>query len=178
MTLKIMAATEKIRMAREGDLPALVSIYNHYIANTHITFDTEAFTEESRRLWLDGFSDTGPYRLYVAEMDGQSVGFAYSDRFHPRDGYDPSVLTSIYLDPDFVGKGIGYRLYAHLIEALQAEADVHRAYAGIALPNPGSIALHERLGFKLAGAFHEVGSKFGKYWDVSWYEKGTRAKWV
>jgi len=66
---------------------------------------------------------------------------------------------------------IGYRLYAHLIEALQAEADVHRAYAGIALPNPGSIALHEHLGFKLAGTFHEVGSKFGKHWDVSWYEK-------
>ncbi len=171
MTLKIMAATDKIRTAREGDLPALVSIYNHYIANTHITFDTEAYTLESRRAWFDGFSDRGPYRLYVAEVDGQSVGFAYSDRFHPRDGYDPSVLTSIYLDPDFVGKGIGYRLYAHLIEALQAEAVVHRAYAGITLPNQGSIALHERLGFKLAGTFHEVGSKFGKYRDVSWYEK-------
>ena len=166
-----MAATDKIRTAREGDLPALVSIYNHYIANTHITFDTEAYTLESRRAWFDGFSDRGPYRLYVAEVDGQSVGFAYSDRFHPRDGYDPSVLTSIYLDPDFVGKRIGYRLYAHLIEALQAEAVVHRAYAGIALPNQGSIALNERLGFKLAGTFHEVGSKFGKYWDVSWYEK-------
>ena len=166
-----MAATDKIRTAREGDLPALVSIYNHYIANTRITFDTEAYTLESRRAWFDGFSETGPYRLYVAENDGKSVGFAYSDRFHPRDGYDPSVLTSIYLDPDFVGKGIGYQLYAHLIEALQAEAVVHRAYAGIALPNPGSIALHEYLGFKLAGTLHEVGSKFDKFWNVSWYEK-------
>ena len=169
MTLKIMAATDKIRTAREGDLPALVSIYNHYIANTHITFDTDPYTEESRRAWLDGITATGPYRLYVAEIDGQSVGFAYSDRFHPRGGYDSSVLSSIYLDPDFVGKGIGYQLYAHLIEALQAEAVVHRAYAGIALPNPGSIALHEYLGFKLAGTLHEVGSKFDKFWNVSWY---------
>ena len=165
------AITLEIRTARQEDLAAVVSIYNHYIANTHITFDTDPYTQESRRAWFDGFSDTGPYRLYVAENDGKSVDFAYSDRFNPRDGYDPSVLTSIYLDPDFVGRGIGYRLYSHLIEALLSETAVHREYAGIALPNPGSIALHERLGFKLAGTFHEVGSKFGKYWDVSWYEK-------
>ncbi len=165
------AITLEIRTARQEDLPAVVSIYNHYIANTHITFDTDPYTQESRRAWFDGFSDTGPYRLCVAKNDGKSVGFAYSDRFNPRDGYDPSVLTSIYLDPDFVGRGIGYQLYSHLIEALLSETAIHRAYAGIALPNPGSIALHERLGFKLAGTFHEVESKFGKYRDVSWYEK-------
>jgi len=152
-------------------LPALVSIYNHYVANTHVTFDTEAYTVDSRRAWFDSFSDTGPYRLYAAVVDDQTVGFAYSDQFHPRVGYNPSVSTSIYLDPAFVGRGLGRILFAHLLESLQSESAVHRAYAGIALPNPGSIALHEKLGFKLAGTFHEVGSKFDKFWDVSWYEK-------
>ncbi len=165
------APDEEIRTAREGDLPALVRIYNHYVANTHVTFDSEVFTPESRRAWFDAFSDTGPYRLFVAEVDSQPVGFASSGRFHRRAGYDRSVETSAYIDPAFAGRGLGAKLYTHLLEAIQSEALVHRALGGIALPNPGSIALHERLGFKLTGTFHEVGFKFGKYWDVSWFEK-------
>ncbi len=165
------ATAQEIRTARDGDLPALVRIYNHYVADTHITFDTEAFTLDSRRTWFDAFSDAGPNRLFVAEVGGQPAGFASSSRFNSRAGYDRSVETTIYLDPDFVGRGLGHRLYTHLLEAIQSEAVVHRAYGGIAHPNPSSIALHERLGFKLAATFHEVGFKFGKYWDVSWYEK-------
>jgi len=69
-----------------------------------------------------------------------------------------------------VGKGAGSKLYAELFRALEAE-DLHRAYAGIALPNPASIALHERFGFKRVAHFTEQGRKFGRYWDVDWYEK-------
>lgn len=170
------AAAQEIRTAREKDLPALVRIYNHYVVNTHITFDAEALTPDTRRAWFDAFSDTGPYRLFVADVGGQSAGFASSSPFHPRAGYNRSVETTIYLDPAFAGKGLGHRLYAHLLESIQSEAVVHRAYGGIALPNPSSIALHERLGFKLAGTFLDVGFKFGKYWDVSWYEKDLSGK--
>ena len=88
-----------------------------------------------------------------------------------RPAYDQSVETTIYLDPAFVGRGIGQRLYGALLDAIQSEESIHRAYGGIALPNPSSIALHERLGFGFIGTFREVGFKFGKYWDVSWYEK-------
>ena len=68
------------------------------------------------------------------------------------------------------GSGIGRRLYERLFAALATE-DVHRAYAGITLPNPGSVALHERLGFTQIGVFTHAGRKFGRYWDVAWYEK-------
>ncbi|MEE8475951.1 MAG: GNAT family N-acetyltransferase, partial [Myxococcota bacterium] len=58
-----------------------------------------------------------------------------------------------------------------LLDALRSEESVHRAYGGVALPNPASIALHERLGFSAVGTFREVGFKFDRYWDVSWFEK-------
>jgi len=84
--------------------------------------------------------------------------------------YDTSIETSVYLVPESVGRGAGSRLYEELFKALEGEA-VHRAYAGIALPNPASIALHERFGFKRVAHFTEQGRKFERYWDVAWYEK-------
>jgi phosphinothricin acetyltransferase len=161
----------RIRPARAGDLPELVRIYNHYVATTHITFDTEPFSEEGRRPWLDSFSLRGPHRLFVATLGERPVGYASSSGFRPKPAYGRSVETTIYLDPDFAGRGIGRALYEHLLEALGGEPSVHRAYAGIALPNAASVALHERLGFALVGTFREVGFKLGKYWHVSWYEK-------
>ena len=79
--------------------------------------------------------------------------------------------TTIYLDPGAVGKGIGRALYGELIDMLLADERVHRAYGGVALPNAASAALHESLGFRRVGTYHEVGYKFDKYWDVAWYEK-------
>jgi phosphinothricin acetyltransferase len=98
------------------------------------------------------------------------IGYACSSQFRTKPAYETSVETSIYLAPDAVGRGAGSRLYEYLFKALEDE-DVHRAYAGIALPNPASIGLHERFGFKRVGHFTEQGRKFGRYWDVAWYEK-------
>ena len=77
----------------------------------------------------------------------------------------------MYLDPRHIGQGLGAELYGALLELLAKEPQVHRAYGGVALPNPASVALHEHLGFRLAGTFKEVGYKFARFWDVSWYEK-------
>lgn len=161
----------RIRTATEASLPALVRLYNHYVTNTHITFDVSPLKAQERRGWFGGFSTTGPHRLLMAEDGGRPVGYASSSPFRPKPAYHRSVETTIYLDPGAAGRGIGLLLYGALLEALEAEPLAHRAYAGIALPNPGSIALHERLGFRLAGTFREVGFKFGQYWDVNWYEK-------
>jgi len=161
----------QIRPAREPDLPSLVRIYNHYVVRTHITFDTEPFTVARRRSWFDSFSSRGPHRLFVAALADHPVGYASSSPFRGKSAYDRSVETTIYLDPEFVGRELGRSLYAQLLEAMEIEPSVHRAYGGIALPNPASIALHERLGFKLVGTFREVGFKFDQYWHVSWYEK-------
>lgn len=164
-------ASAEIRPALERDLFDLVSIYNHYVTGSHVTFDTEPFSVAERLPWFEVFSTSGPYRLFVAELDSHTVGYASSKEFRSKRAYSCSVETSIYLDPEFVGRGIGGALLAALLEALESEDGVHRAYGGIALPNPRSVALHRRFEFRLAGTFREVGHKFGKYWDVSWYEK-------
>ena len=106
----------------------------------------------------------------VAVSEGRAIGYASSSRFHQKAAYETSVETSVYLAHESVGRGAGSRLYEVLFRHLDRE-DVHRAYAGIALPNPASIALHERFGFKRAAHFTEQGRKFGRYWDVAWYEK-------
>ena len=164
-------ALAQIRSALERDLPDLVRIYNHYVTQSHVTFDTEPFSIDERRSWFESFSSSGPHRLLVAEVELRSAGYASSREFRAKPAYRQSVETTIYVDSGFVGRGIGKALFASLLEVLEAEDGVHRAYAGIALPNPSSVALHVRFGFRLAGTFREVGYKFGKYWDVSWYEK-------
>ncbi len=163
--------TPRIRLAEPADLPDLTGIYNHYVATTHITFDTEPFTADQRRPWFRQFSGTGPHRLFVAEVAAQPAGYASSAGFRAKPAYHTSVETTVYLHPDFIGRGIGRSLYSALLDSLEDEKSVHRAYGGVALPNKASVALHESLGFTPVGTFREVGWKFEKYWDVRWYEK-------
>jgi len=156
------------------DLPALTSIYNHYVVNTTITFDLRPFSPDERRPWFDDHRDSGPHRLLVAAAaDGRVVGYASSSRWRPKPAYLTTVEVSVYCDPGVVGTGCGSSLYTALFAALETE-DIKTAVAGIALPNPASIALHERFGFRSVGVFHEVGRKFDRYWDVAWYERPMR----
>ncbi len=104
-------------------------------------------------------------------VDDRVLGYASSSPFRPKAAYETSVEASIYLASDATGLGIGTALYSRLFEELAGE-DVRRALGGIALPNPASIALHARFGFTLVGTYTEQGRKFGRYWDVAWYEKG------
>ncbi len=159
-----------IRPACESDLPALVDLYNHYIAHTPITFDLEPYTPESRRPWFNQFQPTGRHRLLVGHVESRLVGYACSAMFRTKAAYDPSVETSVYLQPDMTGQGMGARLYDALFQTLATE-DVHRYYAGITVPNEASIKLHLRFGFVMAGTFTEVGRKFGRYWDVVFMER-------
>jgi phosphinothricin acetyltransferase len=158
-----------VRPAAEEDLQRLTEIYNHYVINTQVTFDIEPRTLEQSREWLSHYKTTGPHRLLVA-VDSHVLGFASSSPFRPRAAYATSIETSVYTDPAAVGRGIGTLLYETLFEAIRGE-DVHRAYAGIALPNDASIAIHERFGFSHIGTYTEVGRKLDRYWDVAWYEK-------
>ena len=159
-----------VRAASDDDLGAINDIYNHYVLQAHYTFDVEPITIEARREWFARHGTAGRHRVLVAVSDDAVVGFASSSRFRPKPAYETSVETSIYLATDVIARGAGSTLYEQLFELLEGE-DVHRAYAGIALPNPASIALHERFGFKRVAHFTEQGRKFGVYWDVAWYEK-------
>ena len=162
----------RIRPAVRDDLPRLTEIYNYYVIHTPVTFDVEPYTVEGRETWFAQFAAAGRHRLLVAEEGGIVLGYAGTTRFRPKSAYETTVETTIYCDPNSVGKGIGTRLYAALFEALQGE-DIHRFVAGYALPNPATAAIHERFGFKVVGAFSENGRKFGKYWDVCWVERGA-----
>jgi len=165
----------EVRAATVDDLSAVNDIYNQYVAETHYTFDVDPMTPDARREWFTHYDTSGRYRLLVVVSDGAVIGYASSSRFRPKPAYETSVETSVYLAPDSVGRGAGSRLYEVLFKALERE-DVHRAYAGIALPNPASIGLHGRFGFKRVAHFTEQGRKFGRYWDVAWYEKPIGAK--
>ena len=159
-----------VRPSALADLPRLTDIYNHYVRETAITFDIEEYTVETRRPWFDHHAPTGRHQLLVAESGGAVVGYAGSGPFRPKQAYETSVEMSIYLAPESTGRGIGARLYAELLPRLARE-DVHRVLAGITLPNPASLALHARFGFREVARFTENGRKLGRYWDVVWMER-------
>jgi phosphinothricin acetyltransferase len=161
-----------IRPGRASDVQAITDIINHYVTHTAITFDREPYTPQARAAWMAQFTTTGRYRLFVAEQAGRVVGYADTHRFRDKAAYEATVETSVYLAPDAHGRGIGTRLYEALFAALAGE-DVHRALAGITLPNAPSIALHRRFGFESCGVMHEVGRKHERYWDVEWYERAS-----
>ena len=159
-----------IRAAEIGDLEAMTALYNYYVENTAITFDTVPFTPEARKPWFAQFSQQGPHRLIVAESDGQLAGYASSSKHRAKPAYGTSVEMTIYLDQRFSGAGLGRKLYEALFLALSGE-DIRSVFAGVALPNDASVAFHEAMGFTKIGTFHEVGRKFGRYYDVMWFEK-------
>ena len=159
-----------VRDARAADLPRLTEIYNHYVLTTPITFDLEPYAPEDRRPWFQQFALAGRHRLLVAEEAGRIAGYAGSHQFRTKAAYDTTIETTVYCAPEATGRGIGSLLYGALFQAL-ANEDLRLAVAGATLPNDASVALHERFGFTSVGVMHDVGRKFGRYWDVGWYEK-------
>jgi phosphinothricin acetyltransferase len=163
-----------VRSAVGADLPALTDLYNHYVVNTPITFDTEPLTVDGRRAWFAEHAPAGRHRLIVADAGPAGiVGYASSSRFRPRAAYNTTVEASVYCRADWLRRGIGLTLYRALFEALAGE-DIHRIVAGITLPNAASVALHERCGFRRIGVLSSVGRKFDRYWDVAWFERPLR----
>ena len=160
-----------IRPAVLADLPRLTEIHNHYVTNTHITFDTVPFTPEQREGWFRQHSEGGRYRLLVAErLDSTVLGYATTGPFRAKAAYDTTVEVSIACDPKAAGQGIGTQLYRVLFESIAGE-DINRIVAGIAQPNAASNALHEKFGFTKIGTFSSVGRKLGGYWGVLWMER-------
>lgn len=162
-----------VRAGAPADLAALTEIYNHYVETSPATFDLEPFTVDARREWFGHYGLTGRHRLLVAEEAGRPLGYATSGRWRPKPAYDTTVETTVYLHPEGTGRGAGRALYERLFAELAGE-DVWRAVAGIVPPNEASVRLHEALGFREVGRFTEVGRKFGRYWDVVWFEKRMR----
>jgi phosphinothricin acetyltransferase len=159
-----------VRIATQGDLAPLTEMYNHYVIHTAVTFDLDPFTVESRQPWFDAHFADLRHRLFAAEEEGRLVGYASTSRFRQKAAYDTTVEASVYCSPTAVGRGIGRALYQTLFESIAGE-DINRVVAGITLPNESSIALHRRFGFTPVGTFSANGRKFGRYWDVAWFER-------
>jgi phosphinothricin acetyltransferase len=160
----------EIRPAAIEDLHQLNDLYNHYVVHSHATFDVRPVTMAERAEWFRRYWKTGRHRVLVAVAGAHVLGYASAGPYRPREAYETSVETTVYLAPDAAGKRLGTRLYTELFRTIEGE-DLHRAIAGVALPNEASVALHRRLGFTQVGRFTEQGRKFGRYWDVANFEK-------
>jgi len=160
----------QVRVSEPADLPRLVEIYNHYVVHTAITFDLEPFAVEQRRAWFEQHGTSGRHRLFVAEENGLVLGYASTHQFRVKAAYDSTVEMTVYLAPGCERRGLGVKLYDVLFEAVSGE-DIGSFIAGMTLPNEASIALHARYGFRHVGTMQRVGRKFGRYWDVGWYER-------
>jgi phosphinothricin acetyltransferase len=162
-----------IRPAQSADLPALLDIYNHYVLTTPVTFDVEPRTLDQRREWFAQFSSHGRYRCFVADSGGRAIGWVSSARFKEKEAYQTTIETSVYLAPGAAGRGLGKALYTALFDALKDE-DIHRAFAGVTVPNDASVALHRSMGFEEVGLYREVGRKFGRFWDTALFLREMR----
>lgn len=152
------------------DVPQVTALYNHYVEHTAVTFDVEPWTVQRRAEWFAGFREAGPHRLLVAEEAGRVVGFTWSGPWRSRPAYATSVETSVYCLAGETGRGVGRKLYGELLAILEAEP-LRRAFAVITLPNEASEKLHRRLGYSRVGVLPEAGRKFGRYWDVSIWQR-------
>jgi phosphinothricin acetyltransferase len=159
----------RIRSAARDDLQALVDIYNHYVVHGHVTFQTALQTVESRRSWFDAFGD-GRHQLLVATAGRAVVGYTSSSQYRAGPAFDATVETSIYLHPSHFGQGLGLALYAALFARLSLQP-VHLAVAGVALPNPASLALHLKTGFEEVGTFREYARKHGEWISSTWFQR-------
>lgn len=152
-----------VRDATPDDLHRINEIYNWTIVDNHVSFDTEPWDLARRTAWWESRSDM--LDVLVAESDGMVVGVSYSSFYRPKEAYRSTAETTIVLDTKYLGRGFGTKLLAAMLRRLR-ESQFHRAVAIIALPNDGSVALHQKMGFRIVGTISEVGYKLGRYWDT------------
>lgn len=157
-----------VRQIVMEDAPAVQAIYAPYVIGTTISFEEVPpdIMEVERRI-----SAILPHYPYlVAEVGGRVVGYAYACEHRTRAAYRTSVDVSVYVAPGAQRNGVARCLYSHLLPAA-ANRGYHAAFAGIALPNKASVALHEAMGFEPVGIYREAGRKFDAWHDVGWWQR-------
>lgn len=148
------------------DAEAVSAIYRPVVEESHTSFESRAPEVSEMASRMERILRILPW--LVADEEGRVVGYAYAAPHRERAAYRWSVDVSVYLHENARGRGVGRRLYDRLLEILGAQGYVN-VYAGIALPNPASEALHKAIGMELIGIYRQVGFKFGRWWDVAWY---------
>ncbi|MBO9874384.1 MULTISPECIES: arsinothricin resistance N-acetyltransferase ArsN1 family B [Xanthomonas] len=146
----------------------IADIYNHYIANTCVTFELDPVTSADMAKRIADVQSIGLPWLVVLEGD-DVAGYAYATQWRARKAYQSSVESTIYLADGRRGRGLGTVLYGALIETLQ-RLELHAVIGGVAQPNDASARLHEALGFKKVAHFEQVGYKLGRWVDVAYWQ--------
>jgi L-amino acid N-acyltransferase YncA len=155
------------RLVEARDAQEIAAIYAPIVATTAISFEEIAPAAAEIRGRIVAQAETWPW--LVAD-DGALLGYAYATGHRVRAAYRWSVDVSAYVHERARGRGVGRALYERLLALLAAQG-FHRAYAGIALPNDPSLALHRAVGFAQIAVYHEVGFKHGAWHDVAWLER-------
>ncbi len=162
---------EQLRLARAEDAQGLLAIYGPIVESTAISFETEVPSVQEMQERVANTLRDFPWLVF--ELDGQIAGYAYASRHRQRAAYQWSVDVSVYVATSARRRGLGRRLYAPLLGIVRT-LGYCTAYAGIALPNAASVALHESMGFVPVGVFRNVGYKLGEWQDVGWWQRPLR----
>ncbi len=142
-----------IRSAKLADAEAVARIYNHYIENTVVSFEEKPVSVDEMHGRME--EKLAAYPWLVVEDGGEVMGYAYAGKWNTRCAYRFAAECSVYLDHEHLGKGNGSRLYSALLDELRARS-VHCVIGGVALPNPASVALHEKFGFEKVAHYRDV----------------------
>lgn len=158
-----------IRDVKASDAEPIASIYNHYVLKTIVTFEEAEIDAAEVFSRIEKADDQSLPYLICEDEHGMVIGYAYASKWKGRCAYRYSVEVSVYLHPDKTGEGAGTQLYTELLRRL-TELGYHAVIGGISLPNPASIALHEKFGMTKVAHFEEIGFKFGKWVDVGYWQ--------
>jgi len=176
----------RVRSAVSDDVPEITRIFNHWIACDTASFYTSPRPEHEIAEQIARAGDRYPWLVAIEDdvEDGGAgterphsprlLGAAWSKAWNPREAYAGSVEVSVYVAPDSTGRGVGGQLYCGLIPMLD-DLGYRTLLAGITLPNPTSVRLHEKFGFVKVAHFREVGYKFDRWLDVGYWQRLHRS---
>jgi phosphinothricin acetyltransferase len=156
-----------IRFARPSDAAGILAIYGPYCETSPISFETLAPTVEQMAERIQTI--LGQYPWLVCEIDGEIAGYVYATKIRERAAYRWAVEVAVYVATRHHRRRVAQALYTALFSLLR-EQNYYKAYAGITLPNTGSVRLHEALGFRPVGTFFGIGYKLDKWLDVGWWQ--------
>lgn len=157
-----------IRKAEVQDASQIKEIYDYYVLNSAVTFETEAPSLDEMVSRIENVLEKYPY--IVATIDNKVVGFTYATPLRNRRAYDISCETTIYIDKDYLNLKIGDKLYTYIFDILRRQ-NILNIYVCITDSNEGSILFHEKFGFEVVGRFEKSGYKLNNYHGVVWMER-------
>jgi phosphinothricin acetyltransferase len=158
-----------IRDVQLTDAEAICDIYNYYITETVVTFEEKKLiAHDIKKRILSLQLDNYPW-LVALNNDRQLIGYAYAAKWRERHSLRYTAEVTVYLSTKSSGKGVGSKLYQALFSALK-DRGIHRVIGGITLPNPESVALHEKFSMTKVAHFNEVGLKFDRWLDVGFWQ--------